>query len=199
MRELTNVLGFVFLSILSLSASDKAKKSSVSLSTDELAIYRAVLRQYTSNETASLNVAAQTYPLDASFPLSGLSNAECLKGIQLENLSTVSSSFHDLPPGILVSKEMKLVDSKEQSKIVRANDPSVTIRAGTPVDNAVNNAIFTGLFSMSEIAFDKTRQFAVVSFSFWCGALCGHGSTLIFQKVGKDWKQTDRNCGAWIS
>jgi hypothetical protein len=36
--------------------------------------------------------------------------------------------------------------------------------------------------SLKEIAFDKDRHYAVVSYSFWCGSLCGHGKTMVFEK-----------------
>jgi hypothetical protein len=122
-----------------------------------------------------------------------------LRGIQLENLDTVARSFHDLTPDVLPGKNMKLVDPKKQGKVVRDDDPSRTIRGGKSVDAAVEDAFATGLFSMSEIAFDREHHHAVVSYRFWCGLLCGDGATLVFEKVGEDWKRTNRNCGAWIS
>jgi hypothetical protein len=94
---------------------------------------------------------------------------------------------------------MKLVDPRVQSGIVRSNDPSNTIRDGKPVKDAVEAAFASGLFSMSEIAFDKEHHFAVVRYSFWCGSLCGHGSTLVFEKVNGEWRNANRLCGGWIS
>jgi hypothetical protein len=82
---------------------------------------------------------------------------------------------------------------------VRSNDPDKTMRKGKSVESAVASAFATGLFSMSEVGFDKERRHAVVSFSFWCGSLCGNGSTLVFEKIGQEWRITDRNCGGWIS
>jgi hypothetical protein len=110
-----------------------------------------------------------------------------------------SHSFHDLPSDVLARKSMRLVDPSKQAKIVHANDPNKTIRGSKSVDKAVKDAFTTGLFSMSEIAFDKELRHAAVSYSFWCGSLCGHGATLIFEKIGNEWKKTDRHCGSWIS
>jgi hypothetical protein len=93
---------------------------------------------------------------------------------------------------------MKIVNPKMQAKIVHSNDPSSTIAKGKPVEDAVATAFTTGLFSMSEIAFDKGHRFAAVRYSFWCGSLCGHGSTLIFEKVHGEWRKV-RNCGGWVS
>ena len=128
-----------------------------------------------------------------------LSGSECLQGIQLENLDAVSHSFHVLTPEVLPGKNMKLVVPNKQSKIVRGNDPSRTIRGGKSVDAAVKDAFATALFSMSEIAFDKQHSHAAVSYSFWCGSLCGNGATVIFEKVDGQWEKTNRNCGGWVS
>jgi len=73
------------------------------------------------------------------------------------------------------------------------------MREGKSVEDAVRNAFATGLFSMSEIAFDKDHHHAVVSYSFWCGFLCGHGKTVVFEKVNGMWRNTNRNCGGWVS
>lgn len=181
------------------SDRDKPVKSTAPLSADEIAIYRAVLRQYESGDSGSLNVSARTYPLDAASPMTGPADSECLKGIQLENLAGLAHSFHDLTPEVLPAKNIKLVDPKQQSKIVRDNDPDKTIRDGKSVHNAVGGAFATALFSMSEIAFDKERSHAVVSYHFWCGCLCGNGATLVFQKVDGQLKKTSHNCEGWIS
>jgi len=185
--------------IFAFVLSQKPVKNTAPLSNDEIAIYRAVLQHYVSGDSGSLHVSATTYPLDPTSPMNHLSGGECLNGIRLESLAEVSHSFHDLTPNILPGKAMKLVDPNRQGKIVRGNDPSKTIRGGKSVDSAVKEAFSTALFSMSEIAFDKEHRHAVVSYSFWCGSLCGNGSTLVLEKVGDQWKTTKRNCGGWIS
>ena len=181
--------------------ADKPTKAMTPLSADEVAVYRAVLlQQYGgSADSSPLNVSIRTYPLDPESPMSSLKGPDCLKGIQLENLSVVAHSFHELPRDVLTGKGMTLVDPKKHSKIVRSNDPSKTIPKGKSVENAVADAFASGLFSMSEIAFDKERHYAVVSYSFVCGGLCGSGSTIVFEKVNGEWKNARRNCGGWIS
>ena len=169
------------------------------LSADEVAIYRAVLRHYVPQGAASLNVSATTYPFDPMDSINHLSKEECLKGIELANLDETAHSFRDLTPEILSGKNMRLVDSSQQRKIVKANDPDKTMRTGKSVGNAVSDAFSTALFSMSEIAFDKQHRYAVVSYSFWCGSLCGNGSTLVFENFGGEWRKTDRICGGWVS
>ena len=195
---LAGILGLILPYSLSGSDNSKPVKSTSPLSADEIAVYKAVLRTYSSDKDAGLNVSAETYPLDPSASTTGFDQPECLNGIQLTNLSTVSHSYHELPPEVLPSKAMALVDPKTQARIVNSNDPSNTIRKGKPVKDAVAAAFTTGLFSMSEIAFDKEHRFAAVTYSFWCGSLCGHGSTLVFEKVNGEWRKV-RNCGGWVS
>ena len=77
--------------------SDEPVRAATPLSTDEVAIYTAVLRYYSDNHDIALNVSQNTYPLDLNSPMHHL-QAECLKGIQLENLAIVSRSFHQLCP-----------------------------------------------------------------------------------------------------
>lgn len=199
-------VSFVLAAILglmlpySLAGSDNSKpvKSTSPLSEDEIAVYKAVLRAYIGDKNASLNVSAKTYPLDPGASTTGFDHPECLNGVQLDNLSASSHSYHELPPEVLPSKAMRIVDPKAQARIVHSNDPSNTIRKGKPVKDAVEAAFTTGLFSVSEIAFDKEHRFAAVRYSFWCGSLCGHGSTLVFEKVNGEWQKV-RNCGGWVS
>jgi hypothetical protein len=180
------------------STDNKPSKSTTPLSADEIAIYRSVLQHYSSDESGNLHVSITTYPLDPDSPTSGLT-PDCLKGIQLENLAMASHSFHVLLPDVLVGKAMTLVDPKKQARIVHSNDPSNTISKGKPIENAVADAFATALFSMSEIGFDKDHRFGVVSYHFWCGSLCGNGSTIVFEKIDGVWKNANRDCGRWVS
>ena len=201
MKRLSFVLAAVLcLSLpMFLSGSDNSKpvKSTTPLSADEIAVYKAVLL-YGGDKDASLNVSSKTYPLDPNAATTGFDRPECLNGVQLDNLPTASRSYHELPPEVLPSKAMRIVDPKTQARIVHSNDPSNTIRKGAPVKEAVEFAFTTGLFSVSEIAFDREHRFAAVRYSFWCGSLCGHGSTLVFEKVNGKWRKA-RNCGGWVS
>jgi hypothetical protein len=168
------------------------------LSEDEITIYKAVLKQWAAGEQTSLNVSDETFPLDLAARLGGLADCDCVKDIYLENLSSASHSFHDLTPDVLLAN-MRLVNANEHSAIVRANDPGNTIAQGKTVSEAVKTAFDSGLFAMSEIAFDKEHRHAAVMYSFWCGSRCGQGGTFIFEKNSNGWKRLDRRCGGWIS
>lgn len=193
------LLIFFGASVLGNARRAEPAKSDVPLSADEIAIYEAVLQQYVGRKEADrLNVSVRTYPFDPNSHRSGVT-ADCLRGIELQNLAKVVLTFHVLTPNLLTVKNMRLVDPDKQTQVVRENDPDKTMRKGKSVSQAVNDAFSTALFSLSEIAFDKENRHAVVSYSYWCGALCGHGSTLVFEKVGNTWKKMDRHCGGWIS
>jgi hypothetical protein len=163
------------------SGGEKIAKNVTPLAADEIAIYRAVIKQWLSDGRESLNVSATTYPLDARSHRSGM-GCDCLRGIYLET-SRAFDSFHELPTDVLPGKKMTLVDPEKRAAIVRADDGDYA----------------SGLFSLSEIAFDRDHRYAVVSYSFWCGDLCGQGATLVFEKIGGSWRTTNRFCGGWIS
>jgi len=168
-------------------------KSTSSLSSDEIAIYRAVLQHWGVRNKTSLNISSATFP----FSLDRVS-CECLQGIDLPALLNASRSSHDLPTTVLL-RNMKLVDGKQRIAIVRGNDPDRTIADSRSVNQAVRNAFAHGLFSMSEIVFDKQYFHAIVSYGFRCGLLCRSGATVVLEKMGDEWKIADRACGGWIS
>ncbi len=168
------------------------------LSPDEIAIYKAVIQGWLGNDRAHLYVSVKTFPLDPDSPASGLSNCPCMEGISISSLVSASNSFHELTNDVLPGKNSRLVDPERHAVIVSANDPHKRDK-GESVDAAVSKAFATGLFSMSEIAFDQEHRHALVSYGFWCGSLCGNGATVVFEKVGGLWKRTDRMCGGWIS
>jgi hypothetical protein len=174
--------------------SSKPTKDSAPLSADEIASYQAILSKHTAKHATPLNVANTTVPFVADTSTSG-----CLKGITLDDLLAASHSFNQLTEEVVSRINAKLVNPKKHSKIARANDPSRTIREGKPVEDAVRDAFVTGLFSMSEIAFDKEHRYAVVSYSFWCGRLCGQGATVVVERINGVWREANRDCGNWIS
>jgi len=81
---------------------------------------------------------------------------------------------------------------------VKSNDPGDKLLSGTLIEDLVTSAFATGLLQLSEIAFDKSRRYAVLQFSFRCGGLCGHGGTLVFEKTNGRW-QSKQTCSRWIA
>jgi hypothetical protein len=168
------------------------------LSDEQVEIYRDFLKTY-SNEGKSehFNLGNRTDPLDLTGE--GIRRA-CLLGIELENEKEAATTFHRFDPKVNLSQKITLVDPGRQAALVRENDPNNTIfKAHKSVKEAVESAFATGLLTLSEIAFEKTHQFAVMSYSFVCGGLCGNGETIVFKKVGGKWERTERTCESWIS
>jgi hypothetical protein len=172
----------------------KPKLSKSAMDPDQVAIYQSFLASYTNGSKSDhFNLAVRTSPLE----LSEAANS-CLSGIRIE-LAQDGSVIHEFNSQVALPPNITLVDPVKQGKKMRENDPSNTMRQGRSVDEAVQTAFASGLLTVSEVAFDKTHQYAVMRFSFWCGGLCGHGETIVYQKKNGKWERTNRQCGGWIS
>jgi hypothetical protein len=187
-------IGVLLCRLPALGGDTKSKVSNSPMDRDQVAVYHAFLATY-SNGTKSdhLNLAERTSRLE----LSDAGNA-CLRGISIE-LGPAESILHQFDPKVPLRANITLVDPDEQGRKVRANDPHNTMRQGKSVDRAVEGAFASGLLTLSEVAFDKKHEYAVMRFSFWCGGLCGHGGMIVYQKRNGKWERTDRHCGGWIS
>jgi hypothetical protein len=161
---------------------------------DDVAIYKAIIELWNSNSRSLLDVASRTFPMDRD-----LSDCVCLKAIPLPNIANAARSFRTLTRDVLGGKNIRIVDPDTQALIVQTNDPSHPIREGKSIRTAVDRAFSTGLFSLSEIAFDKDHRRALVGYSFVCGSLCGSGGVWMFEKVDGVWKKSEHVCGGWIS
>jgi hypothetical protein len=166
------------------------------LSSDEIAIYKAVLLQWVAGDRTPLNVALQTYPLEP-FPEAGSTPCECLRNIDAQTLAAASRSFHILSREILPRKKARLVDPDDYSMAPSSKDDG-SPRGANPSDLAMAD-VANGVFSMSEIAFDREHRRALVSYSFACGLLCGSGLTIVFEKIDGEWRSTKIECGGWAS
>ncbi len=180
MEQLRNAV--VVLCLLCLSGSmivagqDSVPKQTVSseaLTTDQIAIYRTVLEDFRKNDESQLKLANETEPQDVS----RFSSQQCMEGIKPEPASSV---VHRIADSALLGPQIALVNRAEQQEQVDKNDPQ------------------NGLFTLSEIAFDKTHRYAVVTYSFVCGNLCGSGKTVVLTRTGQKWK-VRKTCGGWIS
>jgi hypothetical protein len=176
------------------SSAEKPVKNTSPLSADDVAIYQGLLERWNSESRSLLNVSNRTFPLNGD-----LSDCDCLKSIKPQSVANAANSFHILTRDVLGGENVRFVNADKQEVTVQRNDPSNSIREGKSVETAVNRAFSTGLFSISEIAFDDEHRRALVSYSFVCGSLCGSGGVWMFEKVGGVWKKSERVCGGWIS
>ena len=69
-------------------------------------------------------------------------------------------------PRLFSNAGVRLVDANTQIKIVKANGPRTWMRRGKSAKEAVNDAFTTGLFSVSEIAFDAQHRKALLMYTF---------------------------------
>jgi hypothetical protein len=166
------------------------------LTSEQLAVYGAVVSAWTDKDTTPGNLANRTSLLVIARPSD---DAVCAKGLDLEPQSP--NLIHQIQSGDLVLlgvPKYKLVDPERDAQEVRDNDPEKSMRRGDSVDHAVRNGFAHGLLTLSEIRFDKTHTHAIVAFSFVCGSLCGHGMTLILEKTDSGWRKSGA-CDIWMS
>lgn len=179
-------------------ASDEKKLvvSDKSLTAEQLAIYRTVLKHYLSGEGGELNLSIRTVPIETEGPFAG---HDCSQKLDMEPMqANVVHSFKLADLTRLGVSTLRLVDPDQQGREVKKNDPGKAIREGISVDDAVKNGFAHALFSLSEIWFDKKHEHAVVSYSFWCGSLCGNGGTLVLVRKEDRWS-VKAQCGGWVS
>jgi hypothetical protein len=204
--HLTLALAYTVSSVLvAQDAKPKLEVSKARLTAEQVAVYRAVLKDYIKGGDGSLNIANKTVPLDQSEIKSG---DGCLRGIELEKTTQARSAVHVMDSSVLISAKMVLVDPDKQKDKIDQNDPSRLIRGAIEegekvreeqIGDSVKQAFQTGLFTFSEIVFDRQHQHAVLSYAFHCGELCGHGNTMVLRKVDKKWKVNRHPCNSWIS
>jgi hypothetical protein len=191
------ILGVLLAAVFAAGADGKPRLSQSPMESDQIEVYRTFLSSYTNgSRSPHLNLAKRTDALKLSDEKGA---GGCLKGIDLDGSAHPEAVIHEFDPKTPLRENITLVDVDEQGRVIKENDPDRTMRQGTPVNQAVDRAFASGLLTLSEVAFDKTHQYAVMKFSFVCGGLCGHGATLIFQKRHGQWKELKRDCGGWIS
>jgi hypothetical protein len=168
------------------------------LTAEELAVYRAVLAGWMDKDTPTVNLADRTVPPGVTDPADD-GDKGCGKGLDLEPSSpTLVRRFRPVDLTQLGLGEFRLIDPGQGAREMKKNDPENAIRKGESIEDAVRNGFAHGLFTLSEIQFDKKHEHAIVSYSFVCGGLWGSGATLILKKTAEGW-QAGGTCDNWIS
>jgi hypothetical protein len=204
-------VGSTAICLLALSAvgvqllkgqSGKPALSSEPLTKEQIAIYSVVITDYLRGSSGKLNIARTTEPVDQA----GLSfDYRCMKDGQRK----VSSPLvvHNLDPLLASNPQLVLVESDRQQMQIERNDPQYLLREAIDghrdvseeeLDKSVKRAFEGGLFTLSEIVFDKRQLHAVVAYSFVCGGLCGNGNTVTLRKIGEKW-MIHKRCSGWVS
>jgi hypothetical protein len=207
MRDICVVLSLTLSLLMCAAAQDDSPKPKVSddpLTAEQIAIYRVVVQDYTKGSDGVLNLADRTEPLERSAPLY---DQGCTQGIELDHPKNSNPIIHKLDPSIAHGAKMVWVDPDRQQRQIENNDPQKLLKKAIDdhdlvtdeqLAESVKNAFGTGVFTLSEIAFDKQHTRAVVAYSFVCGELCGHGNILLLKRVGQKWK-VSKKCGGWVS
>jgi len=193
------IFGFAKQSLVQ-SEDRKPTLSKDSLTTEQVAVYRAFLRFYAKGSDRLLYVADTTDWLNISDVVK--EDADCSRSfgqIEFDGSKGRGPAIHRLDSSLAIAGHIALVDSASQAAKIRQNDPSKTMREGKPVDRAVSDAFTSALLTLSEIAFDKNHRTAVMSFSFSCGKLCGNTAIVMLKQVGRHWKVTEQSCGEGVS
>jgi hypothetical protein len=184
-----NILGrtmtsFLFAAIMASGCQSKEKPvvNTSPLTTEALDVYRALLNLLNSQPTTQVkNLASQTSPFDISHVPAG---SVCLQGIEFEKLSQSSGTVHSFSAEIAKVMALNLVEPAEQAKILQEKD-SASPKQKRADDSA--KATESGLLVVSEIAFDKTHQFAVLNYVFFGGSRFKYETTRVLEKVGGEW------------
>jgi len=177
----------------------KPELSKTPLSADQIAVYRTFLASYDNGSDGILNLGDRTTQLDFTSPRNDVSGSKCLEGVTLEHPQDAITVIHRFEPNSFDGNRVRLVDAEKQHRLIREHDPSFAMGQGRSAEDAVGAAFASGLLQFSEVIFDAKHEYAVMSFSFVCGGLCGHGGVVVFQKVDGVWKQLNRPCSQWIS
>jgi hypothetical protein len=119
-------------------------------------------------------------------------NRPCLNGIELENVSEAQRIIHTFGPEITKGRDLKLVDRHEQIKLLKQRDTSPNVSKEKVTADSKQTGSELNFLVLSEIAFDKKHQFAVVKNLLRCGEHCGGGATYVMEKVDGKWIASSR-------
>jgi hypothetical protein len=160
----------------------------------KIEIYRAFAEAY--SEGHRINLANETTRFDA--PTEAV--LDCAPTVFLTTLVSRHIRTTGLKQGDFPGSTVTVVDPATHAEEMRARDPMAAIAEGTSVERAVTAAVETGLLQVSEVGFDVSGGHALMTYSFTCGSLCGHGGTALLDRVGGRWTLSSRTCGpVWIS
>jgi hypothetical protein len=180
-------VGFLLLTILVSGCKHKPVLSRSPFSEEQLSVYRGLLDAL--SVLHSKNLSTVSIPFDfKGFP----ETRPCLSGIELENISEARRTTHTFGPEITKGLDLKLVDRHEQIKLLKQRDASPNVQKEKLATESKQTGSELNFLVLSEIAFDKNHQFAVVKYLLMCGEHCASGVTLVMEKVDGKWTESSR-------
>jgi hypothetical protein len=182
-------LGFSMVVILvsGCRAQDKPVLSRSPFSEEQLGVYRGLLDMLSGLHYKNLSTVSVPFDF-TGFP----ETRPCLNGIELENISEAMRITHTFGPEITKGPDLKLVDRQEQIGLLKQRDASPNVQKEKLTPGSQQTGSDLNFLVLSEIAFDKKHQFAVVKYLFRCGEHCGGGSTLVMENVKGKWTPSSR-------
>ena len=192
MKELL-LVALVAVSAWPLASGEQAQKSAQGgLSKDALEIYGDFLDGYIGKNQSKVNLVETTSVFHVS---ASERDTPCLKHFTSEVLDEKTQTTHTFDAALVNGRSVVLIDPN----VNKIADPADATKKGVPLDDAVKQAFAAGQLRLSEIVFDKSHKYAIFSYAFHCGRLCGSGGTVLLFKIDKKWVRSDEGCGSWIS
>jgi hypothetical protein len=135
-----------------------------------------------------------------SFDLSTVGkDAPCLKGLQFERTGEPSATVHLLDANILRSRSVHMIGDDEESEILKHRDVEMALHKADSKTAPSGTATDLGVLTLSEIVFDKSRQFAVLRYILLCGTRCNSGAILVLEKIGSHWTPVRHACSVTMN
>lgn len=164
-------------------------RSDSPLTEDQFAVYSGFFNNFSSLHVK--NLANRTSRLDLS---DVKESSPCLQGLELENLPDSRRTTHPFSMEITKGRDLRLVDAFQQAKIMEQEEKSDTAQTGSSKHDDTRPVQASGFLVLSEIAFDKTHQYAVLKYVLVCGTHCKTSQTFVMERVGAQWKVKGRPC-----
>jgi hypothetical protein len=160
-----------------------------------VAVYEAVLKSWLGTDHSPALIAEQ---LSSAPKATDPDLSDCVKGLDFQPPPSGGPVLSSLRGMRFARKGVHVIDRANWHP---ADGPLVThVNQGQTksLDSDLDRAMAHSLISFSRIQFDRTGDWALVSFSSVCGALCGTGSALLMHNTHNTWTVFKR-CDQWIS
>jgi hypothetical protein len=135
-----------------------------------------------------------------SFDLSNVKkDAACLKGLQFERTEESSTTVHLLDAKILRGRSVPIIGDQEESAILKRRDVEMASHKADSKTEPSGTATDVGVLALSELVFDKSRQFAVLRYILLCGTHCNSGAILVLEKIESHWTPVRHACSVTMN
>jgi hypothetical protein len=156
---------------------------------DQVAIYEAFIDSWERERATPINLSAEA---SAVTPRDLKEFAGCSGDASNWVDRGTKTNLREVLAGL---PSVRLVDPNHW----KLEDPGDLISQGQPIDAAVESGFSHGLMTVSAVSFDSTRQTAALVYSFVCGGLCGSGGVALFERKGRTWIRSNKQCVLWVS